>query len=118
MANVLLTGIIMLSGCSKTGPSSQIATNAFEAASGDVKRLWSDALSAWKSHNYPEAAKSFVSLQAKSSSLSTQQADALTRATEEFGQAAFVAANKGDAGATQAVLTLRSANGRRAGGAQ
>ena len=75
-------------------------------------------MSAWKSHHYPEAAKSLVSLQAKSSSLSPQQADELTKASEEFGQDAFAAANKGDADATQAVLTLKGAGGRRSGSTQ
>jgi hypothetical protein len=108
---------MILSGCSKTGPSNKISSAAFEAAPADIKQLWSEAMAAWKSHRYPDAAKSFVSLQAKAGSLSTQQADELTKATEEFGQDAFVAANKGDADATQAVLTLRSAGGRRSGSA-
>jgi hypothetical protein len=108
----------MLSGCSKSGPGNQISSTAFDAAPAGIKQLWSDAMSAWKSHHYPEAAKSLASLHARSSSFSTQQADELTRATEEFGQQAFVAADKGDAGATQAVSILKGATGRRAGSAQ
>ena len=65
-------------------------------------------MSEWKSHHYPEAAKSLASL----------QADAFTGATEEFGQQAFVAADTGDAGATQAVSILKGATGRSAGSAQ
>ncbi len=118
MAGLLLIGMVMLSGCSKSGPGNQISPTAFDAAPADIKQLWSDVLGAWKSRHYPEAAKSLALLQARSSSLSTQQADELTRATEEFGQQAFVAADKGDAGATQAVLILKGATGRRAGSAQ
>jgi len=118
LANLLLIGMVMFSGCSKSGPSNQISPTAFDAAPADIKQLWSDAMGAWKSRHYPEAAKNLASLYARSSSLSTQQADELTRAIEEFGQQAYVAADKGDAGATQAVLILKGATGRRAGSAQ
>jgi hypothetical protein len=110
-----LLAIALLSGCSKNGPSRSISSSAFASAPADVKQLWNDAMTAWKGHRYPEAAKSFVSL--KAATLSTQQADELVKAMDEFGQEAFVAANKGDAAATEAVQTLRG-GGRRGGSAR
>jgi hypothetical protein len=104
-----------LVGCSKGGPSKSVSSSAFDSAPADVKQPWSDALASWKSHRYPDAAKNFASLQAKNSSLSKEQADELTKAVDEFGQEVFAAANKGDAGATEAVKTLQ-ASGRRGGG--
>jgi len=73
-------------------------------------------MAAWKNHHYAEAATNFVALQTKAGSLSTQQAEALTRAVDEFGQEAFEAANKGDAGATEAVKAFRGTGRRSAGG--
>jgi len=105
--------IVALFGCSKSGPSKDVSSSAFDSAPADVKQLWSDGMGAWKNHRYAEAATNFVSLQAKSSSLSPQQTDALTKAVDEFGQEAFAAANKGDAGATEAVKALRGSSGRR-----
>jgi hypothetical protein len=43
-------------------------------------------------------------------------ADSLTKAVEEFGQEAFEAANKGDAGATEAVKLIRGTGRRSAVG--
>ena len=77
--------------------------------------MWTDALASWKNHRYPEAAKNFVSLQGKTASLSKEQTDDLTQAMDEFGVAAFAAANKGDAQATEAVKTMQNAR-RRGGG--
>lgn len=73
-------------------------------------------MSAWKKGRYPEAATNFISLRDKSANLSPQQNEELTKVMDEFGQEAFVAADKGDKDATQAVLALRSAVGRRTGG--
>ena len=73
-------------------------------------------MDAWKSRNYPEAARNFASLRAKVGSLSPQQADELAKATDEFGQEAFTAADKGDKAATEAVIILRNADSRRTGG--
>lgn len=70
-------------------------------------------MGAWKNHRYADAATNFVSLQGRSGSLSSEQSNALSRAIEEFGQEAFEAANKGDAGATEAVKALRANSGRR-----
>jgi hypothetical protein len=112
---VLFLAAAVLCGCSKSGPSKNIASSAFDSAPADVKQLWNDALASWKNHRYPDAAKSFVSLQARNSALSKEQADELTKAMDEFGQEAFTAANKGDAGATQAVQALRG-SGRRGSG--
>jgi hypothetical protein len=112
----LLTLVIM-AGCSKGGPGKDISSSAFDSASADIKQPWSDAIAAWKGHRYPEAAKSFVSLQAKAATLSKEQSDELTKAVDQFGQEAFTAANKGDAAATLAVQTLRG-GGRRGGNAQ
>ena len=110
---IILT-VVFLSGCSKGGPSGAISSSAFDSAPADVKQSWTDGLAAWKNHHYAEAATNFVSLQAKAGSLSTQQAEALTKAVDEFGQEAFEVANKGDAGATDAVKALRG-TGRRSG---
>ena len=107
--------IAILAGCSKSGPSKSVSSSAFDSAPADVKQLWSDALASWKSHRYPGGAKNFASLQTKISSLSKEQADELAKAVDEFGQEVFTAANKGDAGATEAVQTLR-ASARRGGG--
>ena len=112
----LLIVMLTLSGCSKTGPSNNISSAAFDSAPADVKQLWTDGMSAWKSRRYPEAATSFISLRAKADSLSPQQTDELTKVMDEFGQEAFTAANKGDKAATEAVLALRNAANRRSGG--
>ena len=71
-------------------------------------------MAAWKNHHFADAATNFVSLQSKSTSLTPQQTEALTKAVEEFGQEAFEAANKGDTAATEAVKLMRG-TGRRAG---
>jgi hypothetical protein len=105
-----------LFGCSKSGPSKDVSSNAFDSAPADVKQSWSDGMGAWKSHRYGDAATNFISLQARSASLSIEQSNALSRAVEEFGQEAFTAANKGDAGATEAVKALRASSGRRSVG--
>jgi hypothetical protein len=63
-----------------------------------------------------QAATNLVSLQSKTASLSTQQADALTKAMDEFSQEAFDAANKGNADATEAVKMLRGTGRRSAVG--
>lgn len=109
----ILFAVLTLLGCSKSGPAKDIGASAFDSAPADVKQLWTDAMTAWKNHRYADAATSFVSLQGKSASLSSQQTDALTKAVDEFGQEAFAAANKGDAGATEAVKALRGSTGRR-----
>jgi len=72
-------------------------------------------MAAWKNHRFADAATNFTTLQSKSTSLSPQQADALTKAVEEFGLEAFEAANKGDAGATEAVKLMRGTGRRPAG---
>ena len=113
-----LAAILLLFGCSKGGPSGKISSSAFDSAPAAVKQLWSDGLSAWKGHRYQEAAERLIALQGKASSLSTQQTDELNQARDEFGREAFAAANKGDAGAVQAVVTLRAGSGRRSGGAR
>jgi hypothetical protein len=110
MAALLAVGI--MTGCSKHGPGKDISSSAFDSAPSEIKQPWTDAIAAWKGHRYPEAAKSFVSLQAKAATLSKEQSDELTKAVDQFGQEAFTAANKGDAAATQAVQTLRG-GGRR-----
>jgi hypothetical protein len=107
--------IAVLAGCSKGGPSKDISSSSFDSAPADVKQMWTDALASWKNHRYPEAAKNFVSLQGKTASLSKEQTDDLTQAMDEFGVAAFAAANKGDAQATEAVKTMQNAR-RRGGG--
>jgi hypothetical protein len=112
----LLLAVASVSACSKSGPSKNISSSAFDAAPADIKQLWSDSLSAWKSHHYPEAATNFVSLQGKSAGFSQQQAVELGKAVDEFGQEAFAAANKGDAGATEAVKALRGTGRRSAAG--
>jgi hypothetical protein len=114
----ILIAIVMLSGCTKRGPSNNISASAFDSASPDVKQLWTDGMSAWKSGHFPEAATNFVSLRGKADALSAQQKDELIKAVDEFGQEAFAAANKGDAAATQAVLALRDGAKRRGGAAQ
>ncbi len=114
----MLAAVLLLFGCSKGGPSSKISSSAFDSAPPDVKQLWNDGMSAWKGHHYQEAAASFMSLQGKAGSLSPQQADELNQAKDELGREAFTAANKGDAGAVQAVTTLRGGNDRRSGAAR
>ncbi len=114
----MLAAVLLLFGCSKGGPSNKISLSAFDSAPPDVKKLWSDGLSAWKGHRYQEAAASLMSLQGKAGSLSTQQMDELNQARDEFGREAFAAANKGDAGAVQAVMTLKGGNDRKSGRAR
>ncbi len=114
----VLMAIIMLCGCSRRGPSNNISSTAFDSAPPDIKQLWTGGMDAWKSHRYPEAAKNFASLRAKAGGLSSQQADELAKATDEFGQEAFTAADKGDKAATEAVIILRNAGSRRTGNGQ
>jgi hypothetical protein len=108
----MLSAAMLLSGCSKGGPSGKISSSAYDSAPPEVRQLWRDGLGAWKGHRYQEAATDFMTLQGKAASLSMQQVDALNQAMDEFGQAAFAVAEKGDAGAVQAVLTLRGGSGR------
>jgi outer membrane protein assembly factor BamD (BamD/ComL family) len=115
-AFALLTILIITCGCSKNGPSGKISSAAFDSAPAPAKQLWSDAVSAWKSQKYAEAANKFVSLQSTATNLSTAQKDELTKAMDEFGQEAFNKANNGDPEATKAVLALKEATSRRAGG--
>src|SRR5882762_11072210 len=112
LISILLAATVFM-GCSKGGPSRAVSSSAFDLAPPDVKQSWTDGLAAWKNHHYADAATNFLSLQSKVGSLSTQQAEALTKAVDEFGQETFEAANKGDAGATDAVKALRG-TGRRA----
>jgi len=107
--------VLLMFGCSKSGPSGKISSSAFDSAPADVKQLWTDGLNAWKGHRYNEAATSLIALQGKAGSLSTQQTEELNQARDEFGREAFLAANKGNADATQAVLAMRSASGGRTG---
>src|SRR2546430_2306702 len=111
----LAIALVVLPGCSKGGPSKSISSSAFDSAPADIKQCWNDGIAGWKNRHYAEAATNFVSLQSKAGTLSTQQAEALTKAVDEFGQEAFEAANKGDAGATEAVKALRG-SGRRSHG--
>jgi hypothetical protein len=112
----VLLAVAFVSACSKSGPSKNISSSAFDAAPADIKQSWNDGMAAWKNHHYPEAATNFVSLQAKTASLSPQQTNELGKAVDEFGQEAFEAANKGDAGATEAVKALRGTGRRSAAG--
>src|SRR5947209_15996375 len=82
----LMLAISMMSGCSKNGPSKTLSSSAFDSAPSDIKQLWTDAMISWKSHRYPQAATNFASLQSKTASLSKEQADALAKAVDEFGQ--------------------------------
>jgi hypothetical protein len=111
---IFLLAVASLCACSKGGPSKNISSSAFDSATADIKQSWNDGVAAWKNHRFAEAATNFMSLQSKSAGLSAQQTDSLTKAVEEFGQEAFEAANKGDAGATDAVKALRG-TGRRPG---
>jgi hypothetical protein len=111
----MLLAVAFLFACSKGGPGKNISSSAFDSAPADVKQLWSDSITAWKDHRFAQAATNFVSLQSRTGNLSTQQTDVLTKAVDEFGQAAFEAANKGDAGATEAVKILRGTGRRSAG---
>jgi len=110
-----LLSIIIGGGCSKGGPNSNISSSAFASAPAETKKLWSDAMSAWKSRKYPEAANNFVSLQSTATNLSTQQKDELTKAMDEFGQEAFKKANDGDVEATKAVQALNHGSRRNGG---
>jgi hypothetical protein len=112
----LFLAFAILVGCSKGGPSKNVSSSAFDSAPADIKQSWNDAIAAWKNHRFAEAATNFTALQSKSTSLSTQQSDALIKAVEEFGQQAFEAANKGDAGATEAVKLMRGTGRRSAAG--
>jgi hypothetical protein len=112
----ILLAAVVLFGCSKAGPGKSISASAFDSGPADLKQLWSEGLAAWKTHRYAEAATSFVTLQAKTNGLSSQQTEELTKAVEEFGQEAFAAANKGDAGATEGVKILRGSGRRSAPG--
>jgi hypothetical protein len=112
LAVILL--VAFLSACSKGGPSKDVSSSAFDSAPADVKQSWNDGIAAWKNHRFVAAATNFVALQSKSTTLSPEQTDALTKAVGEFGQEAFEAANKGDAAATEAVNLMRGA-GRRPG---
>jgi hypothetical protein len=107
----VLLAITFLTACTKGGPSKNVSSTAFDLAPADVKQSWNDGITAWKNHHFAEAATNFTSLQSKSATLSPEQTGALTKAVEEFGQAAFEAADKGDAGATEAVKLMRG-NGR------
>jgi hypothetical protein len=111
----MLAVVLVLVGCSKSGPSGKISSSAFDSAPADVKQLWNDGLNAWKAHRYNDAAASLIALQGKAGSLSTQQTEELNQARDEFGREAFAAANKGNPDATQAVLAMRSASGGRTG---
>src|SRR5437588_9339006 len=81
----ILLALVVLPGCSKSGPGKDISSSAFDSAPADVKHLWNEAIGQWKNHHYADAATNFVSLQGKSSSLSPEQTDALTKAIGEFG---------------------------------
>jgi hypothetical protein len=107
--SVLIAALVFM-GCSKGGPSKDITSSEFDSGPAEVRQSWNDGMAAWKNHHYADAATNFVVLQSKA--LSTQQDAALKRAVEQFGQEAFGAANKGDAGATEAVKALRG-TGRR-----
>jgi hypothetical protein len=113
LISVLLAALAFM-GCSKGGPSKDISSSEFDSAPAEVRQSWNDGVAAWKNHHYAEAATNFVALQSKA--LSTQQAEALKRAVDQFGQEAFEAANKGDAGATEAVKALRGTGRRSAAG--
>jgi len=110
---VVLLAVAFLSACSGGGPSKNVSSTAFDSAPPDVKQSWNDGIAAWKNHHFAEAATNFTALQSKSANLSPQQTESLTKAVEEFGQEAFEAANKGDAGATEAVKALRGAGRNR-----
>jgi len=106
--------VLLFCGCSKGGPAVNVQTAAFDAAGPEVKKLWSDGMTAWKGHHYAEAANSFVALHGKSTELQPPQVEALANAIDQLGTEAFIAADKGDAGAVEAVKALRSVTGRRA----
>lgn len=114
----MLIALMLLLGCSKGGPSDKISSSAFNSAPPEVQKLWSDSMKAWKAHHYRDAAVSLVSLQGKAASLSERQMAELNQAKDEFGREAFAAANKGDDGAVQAVMTLKEASSRRSPGTQ
>jgi len=111
----IIVPALFVGGCSKSGPSGNISSSAFDSAPAETKQLWNDAMSAWKSHRYPDAANKFVSLQTTTTNLSQQQKDALTKAVDEFGQETFKKANDGDAEATKAVQAMNAAMSRRSG---
>jgi hypothetical protein len=113
-----LVAFLVLPGCSKSGPSGRVSSNAFDSAPADVKKVWDDSMKSWSGKHYADAATGFISLQSKSTSLSPAQSDSLNKAIDEFGQEAFTVANNGDAEATKAVLALKAATGRRTKTAQ
>ena len=112
---VLALGLgLLLSGCSKAGSAGNARTAAFASATPELKKLWTDGLTAWQGHHFAEAANSLVVLHGKSAELPPPQAEALASAIDQLGTEAFIAADKGDAGAVEAVKALRSITGRRA----
>ena len=105
---------LLLFGCSKGGPTGKAQSVAFDAASPEAKKLWTEGMTAWQGHHYAEAANSLVALHGKSAELQPPQVEALASAIDQLGTEAFIAADKGDAGAVEAVKALRGVTGRRA----
>ena len=105
---------LLSNGCSKGGPAGNARTAAFDSATPELKKLWADGMAAWQGHHYAEAANSLVALHGKAAELPSPQIEALANAIDQLGTEAFIAADKGDASAVEAVKALRSVTGRRA----
>jgi hypothetical protein len=99
---------LALPGCSKKN-TVVLDDSIFSSASSDLRENWKAAANFLSKENYLGAATNLLALFGKKQQLSAAQNEAVSQALEKLGNQAFEAANKGDKGATEAVLKMKAA---------
>lgn len=105
---LLLVAAVGLTGCGKRAPDT---TKAFQSASPEIQDAWQSANAAMKTNGYTMAILQLRQLRMHPA-LTSEQLEALDHVSASISEKMYEAADKGDAGAKQAVEELRAAISR------
>jgi len=106
-ARLPLAFYLLAGGCSKQDTTVAITTTGFDTAPVELRDKWKAAGNYASKNNYVGCATNLMDLLGKSQQLSEEQNELLKQAWQQLGNKAFVAAERGDKMATEAVLKMR-----------
>ena len=97
---------VLVSGCDKQVAVSKSATDSFASAKPELKQCWAAAAECSLKNDYLGATTNLLLLRAQGAALSVEQAKALEELWGAMGSRVYAAAEKGDAGAVQALKSM------------
>ena len=96
----------LAAGCDKQLAVSKSSSDAFALAKPEVKQVWAAAAECSLKNDYLGATTNLVLLRAQGAALSAEQSKALEELWGAMGSRVYAAAEKGDAGAVQALKSM------------